>query len=228
MKYALICLLVLILNCASIPINSVLAVRASIEGFPVGNGTAFAVSSTDLITASHVCDMHGMQFVDKTGNIHRVALQLEINKQMFNIKIIKQDLITDLCLIRITEPILDPVTLALTDLDTKQFEKVYTIGFPAGSIAPIMTEGRITGVIVLENSESILIPVYLTSVPVYGGNSGGPLFNEDNQVIGVVVAANGIYHHSALVVPLFDLHEFLYEIQKPTLLQRILTFLHFN
>jgi S1-C subfamily serine protease len=91
---------------------------------------------------------------------------------------------SDLALLRIDAEQLD--YLPLTDA-VQLGEPVFTIGFPAVEllgVGPKFSAGAISGLEAGPGQEGLL----LTSVPVLPGNSGGPLVNEQGEVLGIVVA----------------------------------------
>ena len=62
---------------------------------------------------------------------------------------------------------------------------VFTIGFPnvlVQGIEPKMTEGSISSTSGIQDDPRF----YQISVPIQPGNSGGPLLNEEGEVIGIV------------------------------------------
>jgi hypothetical protein len=73
--------------------------------------------------------------------------------------------------------------------------KVFVVGHPASLELPIVTEGYVAG-----DKDGY---VYL-SAPVYGGNSGGPVFYR-GEVVGILVRVDIRYHHISLMVPLEQL-----------------------
>ena len=67
-------------------------------------------------------------------------------------------------------------------------EKVFTIGYPASSVLgerPKYTEGVISAVTGIRDDPT----VFQITVPIQPGNSGGPLFNQRGEVIGITTAS---------------------------------------
>jgi S1-C subfamily serine protease len=70
-------------------------------------------------------------------------------------------------------------------------DRVFTIGFPAPDLlgpAPKYTDGAISALSGLQG-EAVLIQ---TTVPIPPGNSGGPIVNEQGEVVGIVVSRAAI------------------------------------
>jgi hypothetical protein len=74
----------------------------------------------------------------------------------------------------------------------KLADKVYTIGCTVGQ-PPILSEGRISYPLGTKGRASCF---------VYSGNSGGPLFNTDSEVIGVVIGMGYSPKQDVVVVPI--------------------------
>ncbi|MDA7573837.1 S1C family serine protease [bacterium] len=70
---------------------------------------------------------------------------------------------------------------------------VYTIGYPRNPKYPIITTGTLSG----KRGDYIQ-----TDTPVNPGNSGGPLLNTDNKVIGITSAVLAESEDSSLIIPI--------------------------
>jgi S1-C subfamily serine protease len=75
-------------------------------------------------------------------------------------------------------------------------DEVYTIGYPFGQTEISVTQGAINSFDRNNNKNSLIAsyddednaPFIVTQVPIYGGNSGGPLINEEGNVVGIMSA----------------------------------------
>ena len=84
----------------------------------------------------------------------------------------------------------------LTLGDSEELElgqKVYALGYPNNSEYPMRTSGIISG----RRDDYIQ-----TDTPINAGNSGGPLLNENNEVVGVNSAVLAGSEDSSLIVPI--------------------------
>ena len=106
----------------------------------------------------------------------------------------------DLALLRISMTDLPLVTQSVKDhlkfadsMLVKLGDKVKAIGFPFGSNNVKITEGIISGFESVESDREDSItrcPTYIqTTAQIYPGNSGGPLLNEANEVIGITTSS---------------------------------------
>jgi S1-C subfamily serine protease len=99
--------------------------------------------------------------------------------------LVKVDTKNDLALIR-CEGNFQPAPVK-APRDVKLGQAVFTIGFPnveLQGVSPKMTRGEISSLAGLQDDPR----QWQISVPVQPGNSGGPLFDEAGNVIGVIVA----------------------------------------
>ena len=74
-----------------------------------------------------------------------------------------------------------------TERNVRQVDDVFTIGFPLGSLlgnSPRVSKGIINSLFGFDGEPRLL----QMSAPVQPGNSGGPLFNTDGDVVGIVVS----------------------------------------
>lgn len=90
----------------------------------------------------------------------------------------------DLALIKLTSVPLGAVTLGFADSERiKNGERVYTIGNALG-YGTCITEGIISDKLRNVNGQNLI----MTDCAVNHGNSGGPMFNGDGKVTGVIVS----------------------------------------
>lgn len=131
-----------------------------------GLGSGFAISQNTIITNAHVID-----------GFSTVSVNLYNNKSCSG-KVIKIDKNVDLALIQVDE-ILTPVKLGSPD-SISIGKEVYAIGAPK-DIPYTMTKGIISAKNrKIGNYEYIQIDASINS-----GNSGGPLIDENGEVIGI-------------------------------------------
>jgi len=138
-------------------------------------GSGFLITSNGhVLTCAHVISGRGQATAWLSGVRYRA-------------EVVKVDVQNDLALLRIAmtnEPPVVPLGLSSKTNDTMG-KDVFTIGFPMTDIlgsAPRLTKGVISATVGLQDN-----PDYLQiSAAIQPGNSGGPLFNEAGEVIGIV------------------------------------------
>jgi len=144
-----------------------------------GLGTGFFVSADGLVlTAHHVVDKAKVIKINLSDGSIALARVKEVDPP------------NDLALLTIEKE--TPAHLSLAGPRSARLgQKVFTIGFPAPDILgqePKYTDGTISSLSGLEGTKSLL----QISVPVQPGNSGGPLVNENGEVVGIITSTVGI------------------------------------
>lgn len=116
----------------------------------------------------------------------KITVRLTDGKE-YEAKLIGTDAQTDVAVIKIEGATLQPVTLG--DSDTIGVgDTAIAIGNPLGELGGTVTNGIISALdrqIVLENQTMTLLQ---TNAAINPGNSGGGLFNDQGELIGLVVA----------------------------------------
>lgn len=116
----------------------------------------------------------------------KITVRLTDGKE-YEAKLIGTDAQTDVAVIKIEGVTLQPVTLG--DSDTIGVgDTAIAIGNPLGELGGTVTNGIISALdrqIVLENQTMTLLQ---TNAAINPGNSGGGLFNDQGELIGLVVA----------------------------------------
>lgn len=141
-----------------------------------GLGSGFMISDTQIITAAHVVDVAEKLFVQF------------FDGETIEAKVVSTFNEPDVALINLIRPKKNAVLVALGDSDkSKVGEQVVVVGAPFG-LAHSLSSGYISSKInktkdtnPFTNTEFIQ-----TDAAINTGNSGGPMFNLDGEVIGIV------------------------------------------
>ena len=145
-------------------------------------GTGFAISK-----AGHVATNYHV--VEDAENI-TVAVPGPMGSRKLSAKVIVSDEKNDLAILFINDPDFggfDPIPYGFRNSAVSVGEDVFVLGYPMTET--MGEEVKLTNGIV--NSKTGFqgdITMYQISAPVQPGNSGGPLFDEDGNIIGVVSA----------------------------------------
>lgn len=111
----------------------------------------------------------------------------------------------DLCLLK-TDAAIPPVTLARHD--ARKGDHVIVVGAPRG-VYPVWTEGRVSGYFWATDEETDFhFSAQMISATVSPGSSGSPVFNDRNEMVGVIFAAFPD-PQLTLMVPAGEIHKFL-------------------
>jgi S1-C subfamily serine protease len=145
----------------------------------IATGTGFLFGSQDyIITNYHVVKGTSAVKVKFTNN------------EMIDATVVARDTQNDVAVLKLTKsPSFQSREMKLGDSSmVRMGDKVFTIGYPHIStmgLNPKYTEGVISAV-----TGSIDNPtVFQIQVPMQPGNSGGPLFNEKGEVIGLTTSS---------------------------------------
>lgn len=145
----------------------------------VSTGTCFAVSDAGLLlTANHVVD-----------NAKSIEIKLADGRSEGAV-VEQASSGTDLALLRIQVPTSGYLTLA-PPRSAELGQPVFTLGFPATSLLgkdPKFTDGSISALSGIGGEASFL----QISVPIQPGNSGGPLLNDQGEVLGIITSTAAV------------------------------------
>jgi len=147
---------------------------------PSISATAFAIDKKYLATAGHFC-MGVFEYALKSRTLKSKITYVDKDEELsesMNFKIITIDVKNDLCIIEKPNHRLIPVKL-VTDYKPKIRDKVFTVGAPHG-IFPIETEGFVS-VPSIRSSDKELNGKIMCSLPIYRGNSGSPVYDDNRR-----------------------------------------------
>ena len=156
-------------------------------------GKRFAVSENDnIITNDHV--------INDTLTITVVFP----DDSLYKAEVVDAYEEYDLALLKVDAENLPYLTLAETS-EFRKSEPVYFIGNPL-AFSGIANEGKVIG---YTNAADIDTEVIMMNAPVYRGNSGSPVINDQGQVIGIVFATGTREDHGkvGLFIPVENVHE---------------------
>lgn len=145
------------------------------------SGSGFFLTNDGIIaTNAHV--------VENTKSI-KIQITNEIGNFEYSVKVLLVDNQNDVALIKINDEKFKGLSSIPYSLVEKAEigEKVFTIGYPLNDV--MGTNYKVTnGIISAISGIADDIRYYQVSVPLQPGNSGGPLFNNDGNIIGITSA----------------------------------------
>ena len=146
---------------------SVYVVRATRDMKPtVMQGSAVAISASEAITNCHVV-------------IHAKAIAVSNGSDDLSAEIITADPQSDRCYLKVHGGALKPI-LGIRDYSSLAIgETVYTIGSPRG-LDSTLAQGLLSGLRKMADTQYIQ-----TSAPISKGSSGGGLFDDRGNLIGI-------------------------------------------
>ncbi|MEQ8324037.1 MAG: serine protease [Cytophagales bacterium] len=158
------------------------SVLGSISPSIIGSGTGFAINSEGyIVTNYHV--------IKENSEISIKGINGDFN-QSYTANVVLKDVKNDLALLLVELPAnikLDSVRYGI-DFDPADVGlDVYALGYPLR--ATMGDEIKLTnGIISSKTGFQGDATTYQVSVPVQPGNSGGPLFNKQGNVVGIISA----------------------------------------
>lgn len=145
------------------------------------SGSGFILTEDGLLaTNAHVI---------KDAKKIEVKISNELGIFNYNAKIVLKDSNNDVAILKIDDPKFKGLNSIPYDLIRKSEigENVFTIGFPLNDI--MGTNFKVTnGIISSSTGIEDDVRFYQISVPLQPGNSGGPLFNKDGNIVGLTTA----------------------------------------
>ncbi len=152
------------------------------ENRRVSQGSGFLIGSGGyVLTSAHV--------VEGKDQVKVQGIKGDFSAS-FAAEVVALDQASDLALLKINSNLItfeDPPFRLLTSKEVRKAESVFTLGYPMESTLGKevkVTEGIVSSLSGFGNN----ISEFQISVPVQPGNSGGPLFNEKGELVGVISA----------------------------------------
>jgi serine protease Do len=169
-------------------------------------GSGFFITDDGyIITNYHVIESH----VDpKYEGLSRVYIKLEdYQSPRIPVKVVGWDPLFDLALLKAEIDAPETIPLSHT-AELKPGDRIYAIGSPGG------LEKTLTSGIVSASKRPLLElgKVLQVDVPINHGNSGGPLLNENGQLVGIVFAGAENFEGINFAIPNAYLFNSLYKM----------------
>ena len=145
-----------------------------------GNGSGVIISKSGHIITNH----HVIKDAEKI----EVEFMLDNELQKFNAEVVQVDKTNDLAVLKIFDMNFDGVSEPPYNFKFRGSDvgtKVYAFGYPM-ALSIMGKEIKVTdGMISSKSGFDGNITTYQITAPIQGGNSGGPLFDEEANLIGV-------------------------------------------
>lgn len=139
-----------------------------------GNGSGFLVNNEGMLATNY-------HVIERAKEIY-----VESNKKDYKCTVVAIDKINDLAILKIQNFNSISVKYTISEITSETGTSIFTLGFPyalslLGSEIKL-TDGKISSTSGYQND----VTTYQISVPIQPGNSGGPLFDENGNVIGII------------------------------------------
>lgn len=138
----------------------------------------------------------------------------EIQRTTYVFKIKQNDRVLDLALVQVRAKLPNRASAPIACTEPQRGETVYAVGNSLGVLYASVSKGIVANVhrdyrtigVDDDNGDGGLIQA---TTPIGGGNSGGALYNESGELVGVNVRGYQNVSPLALAVPLSDIKAFL-------------------
>ena len=155
-------------------------VKRNINKSWTGNGSGLIISKSGfIITNNHV--------IEDADNIE-VEFLVNNETQKYKAQLVQADKTNDLAIIKIVDVNFDGVTNIPFNFKTRSSDvgtKVYAYGYPM-ALTVMGKEVKVTdGIISSKTGFDGNITTYQITAPIQAGNSGGPLFDDKGNFIGI-------------------------------------------
>ncbi|SCW53291.1 serine protease Do [Ruminococcaceae bacterium YRB3002] len=196
-------------------VNSTVGIRTSVTTNYFGYRTTGAVAGSGFILTSDGYIVTNYHVVEDGSNIKVTTYD---NKE-YAAELVGYDESNDIAVLKIDAKGLTPVVLGDSE-DMKVGDNVVAIGNPLGELTFSLTTGAVSALdrkITIENTSMKLIQ---TDCAINSGNSGGALFNEYGEVVGIVNAkycgnsSTGSIDNIGFAIPISDVRTNLEAIIK--------------
>ncbi len=171
------------------------------------NGTGFLIDGKGfLATNAHV--------VKNSKNIY-----VQNNKgEQYHVKLVKLDIQKDIAILKIDDPefkSLSSLPYGIRRSVTDIAEPIYTLGFPRNEI--VYGEGYLSARTDI-NGDTLSCQITVAANP---GNSGGPVFNNNGEVIGILSTKEVQAEGAVFAIQSKYIYEVLDELKKDTAYQQV-------
>jgi S1-C subfamily serine protease len=204
-----------------VKINVVLHLDNTKSIFATGTGFGIMYDKKNklsyIITNSHICNIQSSLPVPSEFYFERRTKIIDPGSNTFSgiLYPIYKDDSKDLCLM-VSESHIPSVKLPGENYTVRQLDRVKIVGAPNG-VFPIILDSYVSNLLSrsVVNNDDTSRPFLLISEMVFGGQSGSPVFNRNNEVVGVVsMNLNNEFGpiYGTAAVPLEDLREFISKV----------------
>ena len=160
-------------------VDAVVAVNTRIESggqYAEGLGSGFIISADGyVVTNYHVIE-----------GATKITVLLHDGQEM-SAKLIGSDSANDIALLKVEGTNMPFVTIGSSDA-LSVGDQVAAIGNPLGELTATLTVGYISAKDRIVNTDGTVINMLQTDAAINSGNSGGPLFDMNGNVIGITTA----------------------------------------
>jgi len=182
-------------------------------GVPDLTGTTAPISGSGFIVSSDgyiLTNYHVIEIAHRSNLPINVVLN---DGTSYEAKVIGFESENDVAVIKIDAKGLSPSLIGNSD-NIRVGQTIYAVGNPFGDLVYTMTDGIVSALDRVVSVEGKSIRTFQFSAAVNRGNSGGPVYNSDGEVIGIVTAkvVRGNVEGIGFAIPINDAIEIASEL----------------
>ena len=167
---------------ADVPIAGMKACTVRVlckSAFGIGTGSGVIIGNGSHVVTNH----HVIKCTDSGGEV----LVIQNKEQRFRANVVWQSSAKDLAVLQVQGTIGGAVPKFAPSEMVNDAQTVYAMGFPGAAdlSKESLFQVKITKGIISARTTIDNLKIYQTDAAINSGNSGGPLFNESGQVVGI-------------------------------------------
>lgn len=157
-----------------------------------GQSSSSAVSGSGFVVTEDGYIMTNYHVIEDAYESNLAVKVMFKDGNSYDATIVGTEEENDIAVLKIDATGLSPINVGDSD-SVLVGDEVYAIGNPLGELDFTMTSGRISALdrSITTSSNTPAINMFQFDAPVNSGNSGGPVYNANGEVIGVVTAKAG-------------------------------------
>jgi len=170
------------------------------------SGSGFVISTDGYI----LTNFHVIEFAHNNN----LPLSVVLNDgNVYDAEVVGYEESNDVAVIKIDAPGLTPALIGNSD-NIRVGQTVYAVGNPFGDLVYTMTDGIISALDRVVSVEGKSINTFQFSAAVNRGNSGGPIYDTNGEVLGIVTAkiVRGNVEGIGFAIPINDAIEIASEL----------------
>ncbi len=170
--------------------RQVVGISTTVQGYNMfGQLSSLAVSGTGFILSEDGYILTNNHVVEKAMNSGGTVKVILYDGTEYAAEIVgAEGTRSDVALLKIDAKGLTPVVLGDSD-EMKVGEQAYVVGNPLGELTYTLTSGIISALDrEIATERNIRVHMFQLDAAINNGNSGGPVYNDRGEVIGVVTA----------------------------------------
>ena len=170
-------------------------------GTYLGNGTGFSIDKKGIIITNH-------HVIEGGGEFKIRGINGDFDKS-YSAKVIDSDKEYDLAILKVADDLIESyIPYDILKVDKEVGNDVFVLGYPL--LSSMGEEVKLTTGIISSNTGLLgSKSLYQISAPAQSGNSGGPVFDENGSLLGVITSKHKDADNATYIVKSTHLVDFM-------------------